>query len=147
MISDAQIRALAVFFYFAFQDERLAELATVRSVVAIKSRAITNTEDPIDLQAAIVATTFKVWNEYKKKIRSTQSSVSQSGGWILPHNVDLGPWRQFRKEAPDEEFLLMIWSQISKFSDEAISRGLGLTIGTVRHRVGRGLKRLGAAIV
>lgn len=147
MIRDAQIRALAVFFYFAFQDERLAELATVKSVIAIKAKGSGDAADPTDVQTAIVATTFKVWNEYKKKIRSTQSSVSQTGGWILPHNVDLGPWQQFRKEAPDEEFLVMIWSTISRFSDEAISRGLGITIGTVRHRVARGLKRLGAALV
>jgi DNA-directed RNA polymerase specialized sigma24 family protein len=145
MMSDAQIRALAVFFYFAFQDERLSELATGKAIVALKSRQRAN--EAGDFFASLVSTTHKIWREYKKNIRSTQSAVSQTGGWLLPTGVDLGPWRQFRKESPDEEFLVIIWSQISKIPYESISKGLGITTGTVRHRVGRGLKRLGAASV
>ena len=63
---------------------------------------------------------------------------------MLPQGVELGLWQNFVREANAEEFLALLWSRVLKFSDLDISKGLGVTEGTVRHRVGRALKILGS---
>lgn len=146
MLNEAQLRAVALFFYFSLQDEKLAQQATSKTVSQLASRLKAGGNQSENLSPAMVALTFKVWSSFKKSIRISQSAVSHEGGWIIPSEVDLGAWRKFRKEALEEEFLVVIWSSVLRFSDEDISQGLGLTVGTIRHRVGRGLKRLGAMV-
>ena len=146
MISEGQLRSIALFFYFAFQDEKLAEQASSKTIAKIQRRQKEQAVDDADMDSLIVAVTQKIWQSQRKHIRSTQSSVSHEGGWIFGKNVDLGPWRQFRKEAAEDEFLVVIWSRVLTFSDEAISKGLGVTKGTIRHRIGRGLKVLGSMV-
>lgn len=143
MLNEAQLRAIALFFYFAFQDEKLAEQASTKVISQVKRRLREQEIAEKDMDAIIVAVTQRVWASQRKNIRSTQSSVTYEGGWILPKDADLGAWRQFRKETTEDEFLVIIWSKLLKFTDDAISKGLGVTTGTVRHRVGRGLKLLG----
>lgn len=144
MISEAQLRSIALFFYFAFQDEKLAEQASAKTIARIQRRQKEQDIAEDEMDSIIVSITRKIWRAQKKHIRSTQSAISVEGGWLLQKNVDLGPWQQFRKETVEDEFLVLIWSKILKFSDDSISKGLGVTTGTIRHRVGRALKLLGA---
>ena len=146
MLNEAQLRAVALFFYFSLQDEKLARQASSKSISLLVSKLKTSGHSSEQLNPALVSITKKVWDSFKKSIRNTQSAVSYEGGWILPQGMDLGAWRKFRKESLEEEFLIVIWSSILKLSDEDISQGLGMTVGTVRHRVGRGLKRLGSMV-
>ena len=143
MISEAQLRSIALFFYFAFQDEKLAEQASAKTIARIQRRQKEQDIVEDEMDSIIVSITCKIWRAQKKHIRSTQSAISVEGGWLLQKDVDLGPWQQFRKETVEDEFLVLIWSKILKFSDDSISKGLGVTTGTIRHRVGRGLKLLG----
>lgn len=146
MISEAQLRSIALFFYFAFQDEKLAEQASSTTIARIQRRQKEQEISEGEMDTIIVSMTQKIWKSHKKHIRNTQSSVSVEGGWLLDKEVGLGPWQQFRKETVEDEFLVLIWSKILKFSDESISKGLGVTTGTIRHRVGRALKLLGAMV-
>ena len=54
----------------------------------------------------------------------------------------MGLWRQFMRDSDADEFLAVLWSRVLKITDEAIAKGLGVTVGTVRHRTGRGLRKL-----
>lgn len=146
MINEAQLRSIALFFYFAFQDEKLAEQASAKTIARIQRRQKEQEFQESDIDPIIVSISQKIWKTYKKNIRTTQSSVSVEGGWLLEKDIDLGPWQQFRKESVEDEFLVLIWSKILKFTDESISKGLGVTTGTVRHRVGRALKQLGSMV-
>ncbi len=146
MISEAQLRSIALFFYFAFQDEKLAEQASAKTIARIQRRQKEQDIAEAEMDSIIVSITQKIWRNHKKYIQNTQSSVSAEGGWLLDKGVDLGPWQQFRKETVEDEFLVLIWSKILKMNDESISKGLGVTTGTIRHRVGRALKLLGSTV-
>jgi hypothetical protein len=71
-------------------------------------------------------------------------NTSVESGWLIPEGIDLGPWREFQKNASEDELLTVIWSKILKFSDLEISEGLGITQGTIRYRLGRALRKLGS---
>ena len=98
MLNEAQLRAVALFFYFSLQDEKLAQQASSKTISQLVSRIKTSGTSSEKLGPALVATTNKVWNSFKKSVRNSQSAVSHEGGWIVPSQVDLGAWRKFRKE-------------------------------------------------
>jgi hypothetical protein len=91
----------------------------------------------------VVFQTEKVWwNWNKRKRKLGQRALTYEGGWLIPDSVEMGPWQEFQKVADGDEMLAVVWSKILKYSDEQISQGLGVTVGTVRHRTARGIRLL-----
>jgi hypothetical protein len=86
---------------------------------------------------------MKSYEIIKQSQSLNRASLVQKTKYILPPGVSLGAWRQFHKEAADDELMSVVWSQIVGFEDSVISQGLGVSEGTVRYRVGRGLRQLG----
>ena len=144
-MSQESYRSIANFFFFAFLDEALALESATRISAQFKTRMqnqSTNTQTQND--ALIVYLTNQAFQSHRKHLYKGHSLISQEGGWLLPEGLDLSAWKQFHKEVPDQEMLAVLWSQILGLSDAAISEGLGVTAGTVRYRVGHGLRKLGA---
>lgn len=147
MLKDSQIRSVALFYYFTLLEEKAAHLATLRIIDKIKNRIEKAKLNENEVPAALVHLMHKSHRQVAKITSRSSTAESEGGGWILPTAVDLGAWRAFKKEADSEEFLAVVWSQILRLKDEDISRGLGVSVGTVRHRVGRGLKILGGKLI
>lgn len=149
MTEQAQIQSVALFYFFAFLDEKVAFEATSKALVRLKNtKSLKEGEESLDQEsedpaATIVHLTNRHWLKIKDSKVKNPSAVSYEGGWLVPHHVDLGVWRDFKKESDADEFLAVLWSRVLGFSDDSISRGLGVTVGTVRYRVGRGLRLLG----
>ena len=131
---------VANFFYFSLLDENLASEASIRGYAGVTA-GFTGKEDEITPPQIILGCS-KTWRKYNRKKFSKASHLLESG-WLTPEGVDLGLWMHFRREAKSDEYLAVVWSLIVGFSDEDIAKGLGISVGTVRHRVARGLKRLG----
>jgi len=87
--------------------------------------------------------TKKTWEKYSGRFVRGRPNYSLEAGWLLPEGLDLGPWKEFQKQAQEDELLCLIWSKILKIADEDISMGLGVSVGTLRYRVGRALRKLG----
>ncbi|MCC7403363.1 MAG: hypothetical protein IT288_03110 [Bdellovibrionales bacterium] len=143
MTEEARIRLLALFFFFAALDERFAQSAAIKALRKCRQRVKSLGNRDEKWPAVIVDVTNSFFNKLKQSKR-LPAAISYEAGWILPEGVDLGPWMEFQKEADLDEFLAVLWSRVLGISDEAISEGLGVSAGTVRHRVGRGLHILGS---
>lgn len=144
MTEEAQIKSVALFYFFSVLDDRLARQATVATARKIQQRTLKYNLNTSKIRVNIVSYTNQYWEKLKRQKKQGHSSISYEAGWLLSESIDIGIWKQFAKESEEDEFLAVIWSQILKFSDGEISEGLGVTEGTVRHRVGRGLKLLGS---
>lgn len=141
-MNEPDVKAIALFFYFAFLDDRRAIEASTQAL-HICSEKMKRSSD-LKCSVALVAATHTVWNKYKFRIVRGRPNTSPESGWLLPSAVDLGPWREFQKNATQDELLTVIWSKILKISDQEISEGLGITQGTIRYRLGRALRKLGS---
>lgn len=140
---DGISRTVANFFFYALLDESLAVKASSKAYKKCLQKINLN-DTEADYQALIVNETFKVWSKYQKKLTELNQNIGFEGNWILPPHTDMGLWRQFLRDAEPEELLAVLWSRVLKFPDEKISEGLGITVGTVRHRTNRGLRKLGS---
>lgn len=142
---EESIRAIANFFFFAFLDEALAGSYSYRVTAKLKTRLRKDARmTPSDQQALIVHLTNEAYAAHRKNLVKGHSLISGEGGWVVADGLDLAPWKQFHKEASDHEMLSVLWSQILGFNDQSIAEGVGVTVGTVRYRVGHGLQKLGA---
>lgn len=139
-MSDDQIRAVALFFHFAFLHDALALQAAQKALSLLRRRAGKN---KIYSQTQIVEVTWQVFLRYKKSLQRIKPRVGESQAWLLP-SIDFAPWRQFHKESEEGERLALIWSKILGLSDQDVALGLGVSTGTVRFRVGNALRRLGS---
>ena len=142
MLSESLVEKIAIFYYLTYLDESKALSATTRTLKQLSHRQIDKLKTPLNLQTAVICSIEE--SEKKRRNLSKPSSLSFSAGSIVaPEATDWSPWFEFRKLADEREFRTVVYSQIMKFSDQAISDGMQLSIGTVRYRLGRGLKTLG----
>ena len=141
-MNESDVKAIALFFYFAFLDDRRAIEASAQALTICNEKRKRNPE--LKSSVAVVAATQTIWNKYKMRVVRGRPNTSVESGWLIPNGVDLGPWREFQKNATQDELLTVIWSKILNMSDEDISEGLGITQGTIRYRLGRALRKLGS---
>jgi len=138
---EVDIKSIALFYFFALLDEQRAIEATSKALVDTKNRI---SKDPqLKTSVALVAATYHIWKKNSGRFLRGRPNFSPESGWLLQEGLDMGPWKEFQKTAQEDEFLALIWSKILKISDEDISLGLGISVGTLRYRIGRALRRLG----
>lgn len=140
-MTEDDVRAIALFFYFAFLDDQKAIEAASKALDLCRGRMQKSPD--VKSSVLIVSATKTIWDKYRGRINRGRPNTSLESGWLLPENVDFGPWREFQKLSTDDELLTTIWSKILRYTDEEISEGLGITQGTIRFRLGRALRKLG----
>ncbi len=140
-MDEIDIRALALFFFFALLDDRKAIECSVQSMMICQDRKKRNPN--IKNSVAVIYATSKIWDQIHLKFQRGLPKCSMESGWIVPADLDLGSWREFQKNATNDELQSVIWSKILNYSDQDISESLGLTVGTVRYRLARAYRKLG----
>ncbi len=140
-MDEIDIRALALFFFFALLDDRKAIECSVQSMMICQERKKRNPN--IKNSVAVIYATSKIWDEVHLKFQRGLPNSSMESGWLVPADLDLGSWREFQKNATNDELQSVIWSKILNYSDLDISEALGLTVGTVRYRLARAYRKLG----
>ncbi len=143
-MTEVDVKSIALFFYFAFLDDKKAIEASVQALAfgREKKQKAPQTKDVVIL----VSATKTIWDKNKSRVNRGRPNTSIESGWVVPDEVDLGPWREFQKNASEDELLTVIWSKILKIDDNDISEGLSITQGTIRYRLGRALRKLGGMI-
>jgi hypothetical protein len=144
MLDRPQIESVALFFLASFLDEPLARFAAAKSVAQINYDLKEKKHPNQSLESQLVKVMFKNWKKYYKKSLSVNPIIGT--GWDLPESIDITVWKQFRKDSMNEEFLAVIWSRVLHYKVTDISEGIGLTTGTIQHRISRGLRNLGEII-
>ncbi len=143
-MAENDTRAIALFFFFALLDEKQAREASQKAVQLFDKRL---KKTPTLLPSVVlISCTNQIWKKFKTHGRKSSAMISAESGWLVPQTIDLAPWREFQKKVDDEECLMVIWSKILGLKDEDISTALGVTIGTVRYRAGKGLRQLGVFV-
>ena len=158
-MSEDHIKRMTLFFYYLFLEKPITLKASQKAIQMQKKllaqnqtvqKQVDSYRKPLDTPLSLmVSTCLSVWKKYqkqgfhKKKVPSNgfYQVESQTEDFSCP--VDLAPWCDFLKEAEDEVILVMIFSKILLLPDQDIARGMGISIGTVRYRLGSGLRLLG----
>ncbi len=141
-MSDSDVKAIALFFFFTMLDEKRALLASSQAYELCMNKIDKDEKAPIG--ELIVKSTYKVWKHNHSKLIRGRPQYSLNSGWDLPPGLDIGVWKDFQKNASEEDLLAIVWSKIINISESEIAMGLGLSAGTIRYRVSHAVRKLGA---
>lgn len=158
-MSEKHIRSITLFFYYLFLEKQITLKATKKTLKRHR-KSLQNTQKAQKEQsrhplqntcslALMISDCLHIWRKYQKhsfhkKHRHSKTFYHCDGkdGFLSP--VDLAPWCDFLREAEEQVIFVMIFSQILLFPDKDIARGMGISEGTVRYRLGHGLRLLGS---
>lgn len=134
--------AVAKYFFFLCFDERLSFSAGLSVLNDLKVRNRLDIEHRSHWVQALHLMKPKLT---RVRPRNWSETPTQQG-FILPGDFDLSAWVSYMNAADPDEVEALLFSRILAFSDREIAQGLGVTEGTVRYRVGRGLRHLGGYV-
>lgn len=139
MITEEDVRRIALFFLFALSDEKSALQAAQKTVAQLKAKSAGSNAD-------LIRTLRKAFEHQQKLgLRAPNVPLSESV-CQLPPDVELRAWLKFKKDASEQEIVALVLAKILGFSEDDIARGLDVSIGTVHYRVGKGTRQLGTAM-
>lgn len=140
MVSDSDTRAIALFFLFAFMEEKVALQAAHKAVASLKSRTASGAKVGRD---DLIEVLRKQFDQHRKLAPRNQTSAPPETAWRIPAGLDTVAWSKFQKEAGENEIIAVTLSRILGFTDEDIAGGLGISLGSARYRIGKGMRQLG----
>lgn len=141
-MNDTVIDTVAKYFFFTALDERISFSASLKVLAELKAK---NWMDESHRDRWI-----EILTKWSKKARGlsprTWSESPSDRGFIFPRDLDVSLWISFLSAADPVEVEAVLLSRILGFTDDEIARGLKVTEGTVRYRIGHGLRHLGAHV-
>lgn len=133
------IETVAKYFYFTSLNEQLTFAASFRVLNELKANGWI--ED--GHRGRWVALLTK-WRAKMRKISPRDwAHYPEERGFVPPENFNTAAWSNFISNGDPSEVEAVLLSRILGFTDAEMAGGLGVTVGTVRYRVGRGLRHLG----
>ncbi len=141
VLSDAEsaesyVRTLAVFFFFSLMHEDYAIFNTIKILDKIKKINASKAKEMalVRLATAIV---------YDSDLSQVYITKGLNEKWILSAGQDIGPWKEFHKNASKEELISLLWTHVLKMEESTVLEALELNRGTHFYRISSALKKLG----
>lgn len=133
------IDTVAKFFYFTSLNEQVTFACSFRVLGELKSNGWI--EGGHREQWVRVLSKWRV--KMKKVAPRDWTHLPNEKGFLLPDKFNSKAWAAFLESGDPGEIEAVLLSRVLGFTDDEIAGGLGVTRGTVRYRVGRGLRHLG----
>lgn len=133
------VETVAKYFFFTALDERISYSASLRVLAELRSKNWAGQENRHRWIQVLTK-----WRPHARSLPPKFWSENQSDrGFNFPHDFDFSLWLSFQSAADPSEVEAVLLSKVLGFSDQEIAEGLQVTVGTVRYRLGRGLRHLG----
>ncbi len=137
MVDSSVLRSVSLYFFLTIPDEKKAHAASLAALTQIRRLPSTTNK------SLIISILHRLKDKAGKMRVHHWPFKKDDKSWMVPETLDLHAWRSFTSRAEQSECEAVLLSRVLGFSDSEIATGLGVTDGTVRYRVGRGLRVLG----
>jgi DNA-directed RNA polymerase specialized sigma24 family protein len=141
MISDENVRQIALFYLFTLMDEKVALQAAHKTIAQLKAA---NSKSGWS-KSTVVKALARNYASHRKTLPRHPQNASGSGpeaAMILPSGVDFSVWKRFSLDASEPETIVVVLVNILGFKEEDVAEGLGISLGTVRYRLGKGISQM-----
>lgn len=149
MITDEQLRWIALFFLFTLLEEKSAVAASETTAALIKAQPPRGPlVEESARRVALIRILKKTFDQSRKSLpRNRVVPNADSDLWQWPVGLDSQSWIRFQKSSDDGEVIAVVLSRILRFADYEIAEGLNVSIGTARYRIGKGMRALGTNLL
>lgn len=164
-MSDDLINTCALFFFLITLDDKIATDATIKTIRTFKqkyskpaatasfksARSSTNSEESSGMPTSsysqdieiLVKLCLQEWESIRIHFRKERIQIINTKSLHWPEHIDLNPWKEFQKQAPEKELIAVTWVHVLGISEAILAHCMNQSEGTVRYRVGNGLVLLG----
>lgn len=131
------VRPLSLFFFFSLMNETKSIHFTIKTIEKLKKL-----KPGSDLNKMMI----RISTDLFLKNKHTEVYITKNVGefWILPKDLELGPWKEFHKKISKKELVSLLWGLVIKAPENDVLDALDITQGTHRYRVSSALKKLGS---
>jgi hypothetical protein len=131
------VRPLSLFFFFSLMNETKSIHYTIKTIEKLKKL-----KPGTDLNKMMI----RIASELLIRSDSTEIYITKNVDefWILPMDLELGPWKEFHRKISKKELVSLLWGLVIKVSEDDITDALNITQGTHRYRISSALKQLGS---
>jgi hypothetical protein len=139
-----QVREIGLFFLMGFMDEKVALAAASRCVAKVKA-----SQDSASTQleaVEMIKICRDAWKTFRKQIPRNQPLTTPADSWVVPEDLDISIWARYQKDAADEDVMALLFSLVLGVSDQDLAEGFQTSVGTVRYRLGKGVRQLGLVV-
>lgn len=140
-----QAREIGLFFLLGLMEERVALSAASRAIAQLKAgySDLSRKEQDLVPVDAVIKACRESWKVHRKQIPRNQPTTTPETAWKIPSGLDISIWARYQKDAPDEDIMALLFSLVLKISDDELAEGFQTSIGTIRYRLGKGVRQLG----
>lgn len=135
-MDEALLRSVSLYFHLTIEDERRAHAASLNALSQIRRM-------PSKTNKALIILILHKLRAKASRLRIHHWPFKKEETSWSHGKLDMQVWRTFMSRAYDTEVEAVLLSRVLGFSDIDIANGLGVSEGTIRYRVGRGLRTLG----
>lgn len=145
-MTDEIISKCTLFFFLLTLDDKIATETTIKSIQELKrvqlQRVGASAFENSDLEP-LIKICMKEWFHIRQRYKKEQIQIINTKALNWPEHIDLNPWKEFQKQAPENDLIAVTWVHVLGVSELTLARCLNLSEGTIRYRVGNGLSLLG----
>jgi DNA-directed RNA polymerase specialized sigma24 family protein len=144
------VRQVALFFFFALLDESIAQQSAERAIAQLKiklkdtyfDQAERDTQMSRYIREQVLRACQSGWQKDKELV-DPKAPVLAPRQLQISENA-LAAWMAFHKDANEDELIALIFTKILGFPEDQVAEVCHVSIGTLRHRLSRGVRQLGA---
>jgi len=144
------ISTCALFYFLITLDDKIATDATIRTLrlfkqnnkLKIQSAQNENFKNSSEMES-LIKLCLQEWHQIRIHFRKERIQIINTKSLHWPEHIDLNPWKEFQKNAPEKELVAVTLVHVLGISESLLARCLNQSEGTIRYRVGNGLALLG----
>lgn len=136
----------ALFFFLLTLDDKIAIEESTKTIEQIKYQIEQNSKNSALENYNIlimISCCLNQWKILRTKFHKDHIQIITSKALTWPEHLDLNPWKEFQKRAPENELIAVTWVHLLGISESILAKCLNVSVGTIRYRVGKGLSLLG----
>lgn len=153
-MSDESIKVSALFYFLITLDDKIATEAAAKTLKLFNQKFNPPTSkqikfipreslSPSEEMKALIQLCLQEWRQIKTHFQKERIQIINTKSLHWPEHIDLSPWKEFQKQAPEQELIAVTWVHVLGVSESLLASALNQSEGTIRYRVGNGLSLLG----
>ncbi len=152
-------REIYLFFVMATLDEKISIQSTEKVIAYIKSRfSSEKNQNEVQIRRIALFKAIELWGSFSKQmlVQRQKTNLNKNDKAIAAMNwtnqlVGFSPqmmsvWNKFSRQARPEEAIAILTTRILKFSEADLCEAQNVSLGTIRFRISRAAKLLGAFV-
>ncbi len=143
MVSAEQAREIALFYLLSLLDQKLALQAAHKSIAQLKS---IGSENGSHSQVDIARLLRKGFDLHRRMLARNQPTEMSPDAMQFPDGTDFQTWQKFHRASADGEITAVILTKVLGYPEATIAKGFGVSSGTMKYRVAKGVRQLGAIL-